>query len=188
MKNTVLNYTDYLGTAYISDKLSNNTSSIDNANSSNSTNISKDIKTSNTIAYQAVDYTSKKVNNIRNMPELNDTNYIEYAEMYNNQTIEQISYILYGTPNYWDLLLIINDKNPLFDMSYDFNILQQVAINSVNKYLLNYSGKYKSNTVERLTSLLTYEQEAKNEQNRQIKVIKPNMLNSFLNALKNVKL
>ena len=134
------------------------------------------------------DYTSKRVSNIRSMKELNDSAWIEYVELYNDQTIEQISFILYGTPDYWDLLLIINDKDPLFGMCYNFDILERLSDNKVQKYLADYSGIYKNDTSDRLKRITLKEDQKQNEINRQLKIIKPTRLYDFINLMKSVKL
>jgi hypothetical protein len=138
--------------------------------------------------FTSEDYTSKRISNIRNMKELNDSAWIEYIELYDNQTIEQISFILYDTPDYWDLLLVINDKDPLFDMSYDFDILEQISEDKVQKYLDGYSGVYKNDTYERLKEITLKEDQDANEMKRQLKIIKPDRLYDFMNLLKDVKL
>jgi len=138
--------------------------------------------------FTSEDYTSKKISNIRNMKELNDTNWIEYIELYDNQTVEQISYILYKSPDYWDLLLIINNKDPLFDMSYNFDILEKISEDRVQKYLDGYSGVYETDTYNRLKTLVLADEEKINEYNRQFKIIKPERLYDFINLLKDVKL
>ena len=128
----------------------------------------------------AEDYTSKKHSKIRSLSEINNTEYIEYKELYDNQTMEQISYILYGTPDYWDLLVTINNKDPLFDMCYEFDILEKIAENRVQTYLQDYSGTYKGDTYERLKDLMLDKTTHENEEKRSIKIIKPSKIYDFL--------
>jgi len=134
------------------------------------------------------DYTSKDMKKILELPELSNTEWIEYIELYDNQTIEQISFLLYDSADYWDILVIINDMDPLFDMSYEFDILEQLSENKVQKYLADYSGFYKVDTYDRLKELVLAKEVEQNEINRQIKIIKPEKLYDFINLVKSVKL
>jgi predicted PhzF superfamily epimerase YddE/YHI9 len=140
------------------------------------------------LSFISEDYTSKKMSNIRELPELSNADWVEYIELYDNQTIEQISYILYDSANYWDLLIVINNIDPLFDMSYEFDILEQISENKVQKYLADYSGAYKNDTYERLKALTLTKEVDKNEVNRQLKIIKPEKLYDFISLLKEVEL
>jgi hypothetical protein len=140
------------------------------------------------LSFISEDYTSKKISNIRNLPELSDADWVEYVELYDNQTIEQISYILYDDVNFWDMLVVINNIDPLFDMAYEFDILEQIAETKVQKYLEGYSGVYKNDTYERLKALTLAKETENNEINRQIKIIKPEKLYDFISILKEVEL
>jgi len=140
------------------------------------------------LSFISEDYTSKKMDKIRELKELSDADWVEYIELFDNQTIEQISFILYGSANYWDLLIVINGIDPLFDMSYDFDILEKIAENKVQKYLDNYAGAYKSDTYDRLKSLTLNKEIVQNEINRQLKIIKPEKLYDFMSLLKEVEL
>lgn len=138
--------------------------------------------------FLAENYTSKKMKNILAMPELSNSDWIEYIELYDNQTIEQISFILYDSADFWDILVVINDIDPLFDMSYEFDILEQLSENKVQKYLADYSGFYKTDTYDRLKELVLQRQIDQNEINRQIKIIKPEKLYDFINLVKDIEL
>jgi len=139
-------------------------------------------------SFVSQDYTSKQIHNILSLQELSNTDWIEYIELYDNQTVEQISFLEYGTADFWDLLVVINNIDPLFDMSYEFDILEQITNNKVNKYLANYSGVYKQDTFDRLNKLILDEEIAKNEEHRLFKIIKKEKMFDFLNLVKGVKL
>lgn len=134
------------------------------------------------------DYTSKKIHNILTLKELSNSKWIEYVELYDNQTIEQISFVLYDTADYWDMLVTINNSDPLFGMSYEFDILDQISDNRVNKYLDSYSGSYKQDTFDRLKAVILSQEVEKNEDKRQLKIIKPEKLYDFLNLVKGLEL
>jgi len=135
-------------------------------------------------SFKSQDYTSKRYKKIQEMSELSDSNYVEYINLIDEQTIEQVSYILYETPDYWDLLLIINNRDPLFGMSYNFDILNDISETKVGNYLSDYSGIYKNDTFERLKTIVLTLQTEKNEKNRVLKVIRPEKITDFLDAVR----
>jgi len=135
------------------------------------------------IKFDCGDYTSKKFRIVLEMTEVNDTNYIEYIELYDNQTIEQVSFILYGSADYWDILVLINDIDPIFDMSYEYDILSDISVRQVTKYLADYSGVYRDDTFDRLNSIKLTQNIENNEKNRKIKVIKPSRLFDFITKI-----
>jgi len=133
--------------------------------------------------YIANDYTS-----ILTLPELQDTTYIEYVQLDENQTIEQVSYALYGTPDYWDILVLINNRDPLFDMVYSFDIVDGIAGDKVLNYLSNYSGVYKADTFNRLKTITLADLETKNDNLRTLKIIKPVKMFDFIKIINSINL
>jgi len=138
--------------------------------------------------YIANDYTSKNFKNILTLPELQDTTYIEYVQLDENQTIEQVSYALYGTPDYWDILVLINNRDPLFDMVYSFDIVDGIAGDKVLNYLSNYSGVYKADTFNRLKTITLADLETKNDNLRTLKIIKPVKMFDFIKIINSINL
>jgi len=138
--------------------------------------------------YIANDYTSKDFKNILTLPELQDTTFIDYVQLDENQTIEQVSYALYGTPDYWDVLILINNRDPLFDMVYSFDIIDDIAGDEVLKYLSNYSGMYRSDTFNRLKTITLHDLEIKNDNLRMLKIIKPDRMFDFIKIVNSLNL
>ena len=115
------------------------------------------------------------------------TKYITYYDISDNDKIERISYELYGTPNYWDLLVLLNDKDPYFNIPFDFDTVYDASTN----FLENYTNIIYSHAVlsdaERVNSLreeFLQNTSDINESNRRIKIIKPNMISDFIKLLK----
>lgn len=136
----------------------------------------------------ANDYTSKNFKNILSLPELNSTVYIDYIELDENQTMEQVSYALYDTPDYWDILILINNRDPLFDMVYNFDIVDNISSSRILEYLKNYSGTYKTNTVDNLKKITLQDLENKNDNLRTLKVIKPDKMFDFIKIVNSLNL
>ena len=93
--------------------------------------------------YIVQDYTSRKLYDIYEMPELKLREYIDYYQLSDNETIEQVSYKLYTTAMYWDVLLYINEMDPLYSMVYDFDFSRDLAVKIINDMNKHYVGTIK---------------------------------------------
>jgi hypothetical protein len=117
------------------------------------------------------------------MSELSDTNYISYIQLKDNETIELVSYNTYGTEDYWDLLLLINNRDPLFGMCYDYDMIYDRSVDYVNTF---FSATYSGIVSTALTAEFVAEELAtrltRNESLRTFKLIKPSMLQPFLKS------
>lgn len=136
--------------------------------------------------YIVSDYFSR---NIKLFEFINDQIKKEYFTSYrmeDNDKIERISYELYGTTDYWDLILLINDREAICGNTYDFETCTANVESYINKYNIDiYSNN--SITEERKSELLDefYEKyKARNENNRYIYVIIPSKLQTFLKIIK----
>lgn len=103
-----------------------------------------------------------------------------------NDKIERISFELYGTTDYWDLLLLINDREALCGITYDF----ETCTANVESYVSKYEKEIYSNkdiTDIRMNELLNefYEKyKTRNEMNRYMFVVKPSKMQDFLKLIK----
>jgi len=116
----------------------------------------KDIKD-----YQVRDYTSLDLRFI-----------IENKEYYNNE-------------NYWDIILLINNLDPLFSLPFDFDLIYNLAESITENYFSRdkydpYSGKYTDETKLRLFNILKEKLNKQNEINRTIKLIRQERIQDFL--------
>lgn len=139
--------------------------------------------TSGSTTIVSQDYTSKYFRQIQMLNELKDSNYIDYFELADNQTIEQVSFILYETADYWDILVLINGMDPIFDMTYNFDIVSDIADSKLDKYYSDFSEYINQTSKDRLREDVLKTEIQKNEDNRTIKVIKPRMLSEFIKVL-----
>jgi len=128
---------------------------------------------------KVVDYTSFNYTLLLNMPELELSDYIEYYSMQDDEKIESISQKLYGTPVYWDLLLLINGYSPLFDMSYSYELLEE-KVTDISQDYLNLFTNLSNNFIYNFNEKILKEITEKNESLRLIKVISPNKIQAFL--------
>jgi hypothetical protein len=143
--------------------------------------IQYDKKTSD--SYSVSDYLSKDIPEIMTFINSLDASYFSWYEVKNNDKLERIAYELYGNPDYWDILLLINNKRPLQDMPYDFDAINATAELMVEEYEANV---YKSDIPESTRSLLfkTFRNklEIEYESFRIMRIVNPSKINSFLQA------
>lgn len=114
---------------------------------------------------------------------------ISYMTVSNNTCLEKIAFELYGNANYWDILLLLNTRNPLFQMPYDFDVLSDAADKNVSEYERKvYKKKLPAKIQEtfRKTSLEKLTDE--NERFRVLKYIQPARIFDFLQILYENKL
>lgn len=136
------------------------------------------------------DYFSKKIDLYNILQEFADSGILsEYVQMYrisDDDKLERISYDIYGTTDYWDLLLQINDTQPLFGMPYSLDVI----IDSANEYWEKYSKDvYFQPPVNSavISALVNDEIEVSKERNESIRfiyIIKPTKLQEFLKILR----
>ena len=136
------------------------------------------------------DYFSRKVDLYNLIQEFVDNGtlgyYLATYRIADDDKLERISYDIYGTPNYWDILLQLNDKNPLFEMPYSLD----TVIDSTEEYWTNYSNFLYFQAPlkdERLQILISEEIEKMKEQNenyRFLYIIKPTKIQEFLKLLR----
>jgi hypothetical protein len=131
------------------------------------------------------DYSRNNFYKIRLMPEVSDDKYIMYIELEENQTIEAVSYLIYGDENYWDMILSINGIDPLFDMFYSNEVMSNVILNRMDELKNNILKMSLTEQTEAfLENYISVQENNKNDTNRTIKVIKPSMLQDFIRILR----
>ena len=135
--------------------------------------------------YIVSDYFSKKTNvyDLRHTAQ----EYLDIYKLSDNEKIEGVSYTLYGTTDYWDIILLLNDRNPLFDFPYDYDATFEAARKHVNAYVhFTYSGAplIVGVIAERLGKEFLEKAIAENERNRYLLIVKPNKMSDFIKVLR----
>lgn len=114
---------------------------------------------------------------------------ISLMEIYQMQTddkLERVSQELYGSPDYWDLLCLLNDRNPLFGVAYNFTNISDFAAAKLELYenvIYSHSPLLQQRSDELLNEILS-NADKDNEKLRFIYVVKPSRLNEFISILK----
>ena len=130
-----------------------------------------------------------KSSNILDLSESYDTAYVMYIQFEENQTFEMVSYILYGTTDYWDLLVALNDKNPLYDLFFSDDIIVNYGETMTALYEERVSEQQlPTSTRNMLLDRYKNYGYSINDENKIIKIIKPLVLGDYLKVLRDNKI
>lgn len=113
----------------------------------------------------------------------------EYFETYTLQEcdkLERLSLEIYNTEDYWDIILIINAMNPLFDMPYDLGTLMDMSMVKSTNYIQNTYNNNNTMPIEHyeyMADVYNKEMIVKSDNNKNIIIIRPSMIQNFLKEL-----
>ena len=131
-------------------------------------------------------YDRNKIQKIKNVISSMNEAWFSYVLVPQNSTLEKVSYDLYESKDYWDILLLVNERMPLFDMYYDYDIISEAGETTLQEYENKvYRKKILSDVRERLRVKMQENYEAENENLKIIKYIKKNYLYDFINFINN---
>lgn len=129
------------------------------------------------------DYKTLDLNSLRDL--LNNKSYLKYIELKYNYLIENVSYKYYKNSAYWDLLLVMNNRDALFDMVYNFDTVVDIVDEITENYFRkDYQGKvseqfiewYKENKKIKISNL--------NENNVILFILKDEILSEVIRNIK----
>jgi len=132
-------------------------------------------------------YFSKNIHITDLLDTLNIDTYFSYYQMTNNDKLERISYELYGTPDYWDILFLLNKRDPLFDIPFDYDTVYNSSTSFIDTYINYIYSNAPLSSIKRSTELqeeflnMFIEQ---NEIYRVIRVVRPSKIGEFIKLLK----
>ena len=136
------------------------------------------------------DYTSKKIDLYNILQEMKDNNRLnEFFEVYrimDDDKLERISYAVYGTTDYWDILLQLNDRNPLFELPYNLDTTFEKAEAFWDYYAnsIYFQAPLDNNLMQELIDAEIEIMKEKNEIYRFIYIVKTSKMNEFLKILR----
>ena len=153
------------------------------------TNIRENTSTNTTNALNIPLYDRVKILKIKNLINTLGDSWFGYRVIPNNATLEKISYDLYGSSQYWDILLLVNNRMPIFDMPYDYDVISEVGETMTQDYERRIYRKPIPSTVlpngmttrELFIKTFEDEQTRNNEKFRIIKYITDIKLYDFIN-------
>lgn len=129
------------------------------------------------------DYKTLDLDSLRDL--LNNKSYLKYIELKYNDLIENVSYKYYKNSAYWDLLLVMNNRDALFDMVYNFDTIVDIVDEITENYFRkDYQGKvseqfimwYKENKKVKISNL--------NENNVILFILKDEILSEVIRNIK----
>ena len=97
-------------------------------------NIIKNTSTNTTNALNVPLYNRIKILKIKSLIDTLSNDWFGYQQISNNTTLEKVSYDLYGSSQYWDILLLVNNRMPIFDMPYDYDVISEVGETMTRDY------------------------------------------------------
>lgn len=132
------------------------------------------------------DYFSKNTNLTKikeDFPEL--AKYFKKGGFRDNDTPERLTNMLYSNPDLWDFILLTNDRNPLFDLPYDYDTLKTAAEDKLDLFIKQHPRI--SISEERKKELLIdfmKDLDIKNEKNRILEAVEPKNLSYVITTLR----
>lgn len=151
--------------------------------------------------YVVQDYTSKDFSKLYDQLEDFPSELFDKMLIQDNDKLERIAYELYGNEDYWDILLLINNKSPLFSMSYDTDYIFNVKNDKLTTFIESLSnGIYGEENIDIFTDTylaetseqsqyerlqffnnnIINELELENESYRELTYVKPAYFQEFL--------
>lgn len=131
-------------------------------------------------------YDRNKIQRIKDVISSMNEAWFSYALVPQNATLDKISYDLYESKDYWDILLLVNERMPIFDMYYDYDIISEAGETALQEYENKvYRKKILSDVRERLRVKMQENYEAENENLKIIKYIKKDYIFDFINYINN---
>ena len=108
--------------------------------------------------------------------------FFDWYQVQDDDKLERIALELYRNENYWDILLVINSRNPLFDMPFNFNTIATMAEAKAINYAeyINKQITLPQNHIDYLASVYQEKAEIVNESLRPLRIVKPNKLQEFI--------
>ena len=128
--------------------------------------------------YNLEDYSSFDFRKIEQYIDDCEHDFFGWYDSFDDDKIEKIAYDIYGEARYWDLLILVNKRNPLYDMPYRFDLLESMIQDKIDKLKV-----LKPITEQREKELYNFyleELEKENDILRQIRYVKPEKISEFI--------
>jgi hypothetical protein len=108
--------------------------------------------------------------------------FFEYYQMQDDDKLERVALELYGNANYWDILLLINGKDALFDLPYNFDTLASFAEEKAKSYAVEVSELLTLSDahVAQMQEIYEEKNRVRNEEMRIVRIVKPTRMQEFI--------
>lgn len=119
---------------------------------------------------------------------LNDSEAFDYVKLNVDNLIEYASYKIYETPDYWDLLCMINKREALYSTPVNNDVLNDITDEILSSYFFNperpYQGPITDDLIKFYREKLFNKLNDKNFENMTYKYLKKTYLSDFLRKFK----
>lgn len=131
--------------------------------------------------YSISDYTSLDKVKMNDFINSLDSTMFDWYQLQNNSNLEKVALDLYGNPDYWDILVVVNHRNPLFEFPYDYDTLTNMVESDIADYISNVYGKdLTAKSYNALYDNYKNKMVADAEIWRIIKIVKPSKIYEFI--------
>ena len=153
----------------------------------NSLTFDKFSLTTDKTVFKITNYNTICLNKIREYLNKLDNSYFKYIKLQDNSKIEKVCLDYYGSTDFYDLTLLLNSREAIFDMAYSYDII----FSAVEKDLEEYRNKvfkdsykdFSETTRNKLFKYLENKYDTNNEANRYLKVISANYVYNILSYI-----
>jgi len=114
-----------------------------------------------------------------------DKSFFDFYQCMDDDKWERISLELYNNPDYWDVLLVINDRHAFLGLPLGIDTTALLSDDKIAEYESLVYGK-SLNTIEAelMYNKVEFDMVVTNEANRVIKIIKPAKMGTFITGIK----
>jgi len=135
----------------------------------------------NTQGYNVANYTSVDYPGIYKYIAGLPSSIFDMYQVNDNDKWERIAHELYNNADYWDVLLVINKRNPLTGLPLDFDTVSLMSDDKVIAYETNtYKEAMPINIFDLMYAEYNKHLTIQNDLNKVIRIVKPTMMSSFL--------
>lgn len=108
--------------------------------------------------------------------------FFEWYQIQDDDKLERIALELYGDADYWDILLIINGKDALLHMPYNFDTVAEFARNTAEDYVKHISTLTTLPDFHIEEMVTKYEEKFRKENDsyRLMRIVKPQRMQEFI--------
>ena len=91
--------------------------------------------------YSVEDYFSIDFTKVQEYIDSCPSNWFDWHRLENNVNLEKVALDIYDDPDYWDVLLVINQRNPLFEFPFDYDSIVNMTEYKIENYVSDVYGK-----------------------------------------------
>lgn len=134
------------------------------------------------------DYNSVSLSKIKNYLNSLENYYFVYLKVEVGAKIERVCFDYYNNTNYYDLVMLINDRDMVYDMPYSYDIILEAIEKDIDRYrskvFRNNVDKLSDRSYRDLEESLTNKYNSNNSKFLYIKAIRNSMIPIVISNIK----